>query len=123
MPRLVVLAEDSLRLELLRPLYPVSFGLLASHVILDPNAAEEGLTSASLTLLLDTDGQMRSLHQPGGAPLPPDTLSTCLDAARRRLPHLKALVHAQPSGSTPASGGLSGGLGAAADEQEARGEQ
>jgi exosome complex RNA-binding protein Rrp42 (RNase PH superfamily) len=103
-PRLVVVEEESLRLDLHRPLYPISFGSLASHLILDPNASEESLTSATITLLLDGEGKMRSLHQPGGAPLPPDTLDACLQAARKRLPHLKAIVHAEPSGETAAGG-------------------
>ena len=57
-----------------------------------PNADEEALISTSLTLLLDGKGEMVVTHKPGGAPLPEGSMEACLEAARRRLPALRALV-------------------------------
>lgn len=79
-------------ISLAAPLYPCTFGLLAGEIILDPCAEEEALLSTSLTLMLDSDGEMRTFHKPGGAPLPESAMQACYTAAQQRLPALSALV-------------------------------
>ena len=91
-PGLVVVAEEAIPVVLSAPLYPISFGLIADVMVCDPNADEEALISTSLTLLLDGKGEMVVTHKPGGAPLPEGSMEACLEAARRRLPALRALV-------------------------------
>ena len=89
---LTVVEESAMAISLAAPLYPCTFGLLAGEIILDPCAEEEALLSTSLTLMLDSDGEMRTFHKPGGAPLPESAMQACYTAAQQRLPALSALV-------------------------------
>ena len=89
---LIVIEEAAIPIVVSAPLYPVTFGVLCDEIILDPCAEEETLLATSFTLLLDDDGELVNLHKPGGAPLPAQCLPACLEAARVRLPVLKALA-------------------------------
>ena len=93
-------------LSLARPVYPVSFGLLSSSLLLDPCAEEEALATCGFTVLLDGAGKLCALHKPGGAPLSPEQVDHAVVAAQQRLPALVALV---AGGSTAADGGGGGG--------------
>mmetsp|Transcript_63158 Transcript_63158/g.105041 ORF Transcript_63158/g.105041 Transcript_63158/m.105041 type:complete len:320 (+) Transcript_63158:32-991(+) len=72
--------------------YAISFGLLDSHLILDPTGEEELLLSTSFTLLLDEDGNFCALHKAGGGPISQALIDQSLAAARKWLPKLTALL-------------------------------
>ena len=91
-PLLMLAEEDAVPIELARPVYPCSFRLLLGHVMLDPTAEEEALSSAALTLLLDGEAQVTSVHKPGGGPLPAGALDSCKVAAVARLPSITAAL-------------------------------
>ena len=105
---LVVVEESAVPIVVSAPVYPVSFGVLCDHVLLDPCAEEEALLSTGFTLLLDAQGELINLHKPGGAPLPEASLAGCLEAARKRLPLLKALAidNTAADGDADVSGGM-----------------
>ena len=105
---LVVREERAVPLRLARPVYPVSFGLLSSSLLLDPCAEEEALASCGFTVLLDGAGKLCALHKPGGAPLSPEQADHAIVAAQQRLPALIALV---AGGGKADGGGLGGGGG------------
>ena len=105
---LVVREERAVPLRLARPVYPVSFGLLSSRLLLDPCAEEEALASCGFTVLLDGAGKLCALHKPGGAPLSPDQVEHAIVAAQQRLPALVALVALVAGGSEAGVGGGGG---------------
>lgn len=89
---LTVVEEAALAVQLVRPLFPCSFGVLSGELLLDPSAEEEALLAATFTLLLDATGEVRAVHKPGGAPMPDGGLARCTEAAQQRLPVLKAML-------------------------------
>jgi len=92
---LTVVEERAVPVALARPLFPCSFGVLSGELLLDLCAEEEGLTSATFTLLLDASGELQSVHKPGGAPLEDGWLATALEAAKGRLPELTTALTAK----------------------------
>eukprot|EP01108_Squamamoeba_japonica_P006031 TRINITY_DN4858_c0_g1_i1.p1 TRINITY_DN4858_c0_g1~~TRINITY_DN4858_c0_g1_i1.p1 ORF type:complete len:310 (-),score=187.97 TRINITY_DN4858_c0_g1_i1:117-1046(-) len=83
-------ATEPLRL-LFTPL-PNSFALIGDTVVADPTDLEEDVAAASLTVVLDEHGRIRSMHKPGGAAISIDATRQCLSAARERLPTMQKLL-------------------------------
>jgi len=94
--------DATARLALERPVFGITFGVLAGHLLVDPTADEEALLANSFTVLLDTAGTFCGLHKPGGAPLPDGVRQQSIEAAQERLPRLAALL---------AGAGSAGGVG------------
>jgi len=90
---LVVREERAVPLALTRPVFPLSFGLLSDHLLLDPCAEEEALASCGFTVLLDAAGQFCALHKPGGAPLSPELIEKSIAAAQQHMPAYVALFN------------------------------
>lgn len=94
---LVVEEERALPLSLATPLYPSTFAMVGGSMLFDPTAEEESLATSLFTLMLDASGELRSLHKPGGAPLPDGSLEACVQAAQQRLPLLAELISSSAS--------------------------
>ena len=90
---LTVMEEAAVPIRVAQPLYPCTFGVVGGVLVLDPCAEEETLSSSAFTVLVDGKGELRAVHKPGGAPLPDGSLATCVDAARKRLPSLAAVLN------------------------------
>jgi exosome complex component RRP43 len=67
---------------------PISttFALIDQFIIADPTDAESELETASLSLVLDADGQIVSVRKPGGSPIAVGALKKCADIAKARIP-------------------------------------
>jgi len=90
--RLVEEQEHAIPLVLSRPLYSTSFCVISGHLVLDPTADEESLSTTTFTLLLDGAGSFASMHKPGGTPLDEKTTAVALEAARTRVIALTAVA-------------------------------
>ncbi|XP_026227838.1 exosome complex component RRP43 [Anabas testudineus] len=63
-----------------------------SILIVDPTSEEESLSTAQLTVVTDEEGQLCSLHKPGGTSLPGEKLQECISRATTRQREIQKLV-------------------------------
>ncbi|ORX44743.1 exosc8 protein [Hesseltinella vesiculosa] len=61
-------------------------------ILSDPNDAEEQLTKETLTVVMDSDGDLLHVHKNGGAVMDMEKMRLCLHRTRERLAQLKPLI-------------------------------
>jgi exosome complex component RRP43 len=72
---------------------PVTFGFQDEYVVTDPSAAEEGILTSKVTVVLSsTDGNVCSLYKPGGKPVSAQVLKDCVENARKHVQPLLKLL-------------------------------
>lgn len=63
------------------------------HAVLsDPNEAEESLSRETVTVVLDTTGQLCMVHKNGGNSVAMDTFKACFDRASERTSQIAVLL-------------------------------
>uniref|UniRef100_A0A7S3A8S2 Ribosomal RNA-processing protein 43 n=1 Tax=Rhodosorus marinus TaxID=101924 RepID=A0A7S3A8S2_9RHOD len=67
---------------------PVSFGVVDSRVVVDPDSSEEALCEAKVTIFVDEKGSFRGMSKSGGSVASKDLLATCSKLAVQRAPAL-----------------------------------
>lgn len=78
-------AEATTRLALMEHApVALSFALLEGHVLADPNAAEEALSTGSITLTYTADGKLLGCKKTGGKAISQAQLQRCMELASAR---------------------------------------
>uniref|UniRef100_A0A7S0BPB6 Ribosomal RNA-processing protein 43 n=1 Tax=Rhodosorus marinus TaxID=101924 RepID=A0A7S0BPB6_9RHOD len=67
---------------------PVSFGVIDTRVVIDPDSSEEALCEAKVTIFVDEKGSFRGMSKSGGSVASKDLLATCSKLAVQRAPAL-----------------------------------
>lgn len=66
--------------------------LCRSIVIVDPTAEEESLLTAQLTVVIDEEERLCSVHKPGGSCLSGEKLQECINRATVRQREIQKLI-------------------------------
>nr|XP_015823820.2 exosome complex component RRP43 [Nothobranchius furzeri] len=85
--------EKKHKLSIHRHPVSVSFCIFDDSIlIVDPTAEEESLSTARLTVVMDEEDQLCSLHKPGGTPLSGEKLQECIKRATARKGEIHKLI-------------------------------
>ncbi|KAF9458465.1 ribosomal protein S5 domain 2-type protein [Collybia nuda] len=86
--------KTKMPLEITRTPVSMSFGIFDStHILSDPTAFEEPLLDTTLSVVLDSDGQLISLSQLGlGSSGAQNSLQSCMTAAKKRRGELAQYI-------------------------------
>ena len=71
----------------------LSCGILCGHMIADPNAEEEALTSTNMTIVLDSDEKIAEVYAPGGQCISQQMIQDCIEAAKIRVREIRSLLN------------------------------
>ncbi|KAJ2378705.1 Exosome complex component RRP43 [Coemansia sp. RSA 2603] len=88
-------AEEGVQLGIVRRLFPATFALVDdNYLVADADDAEEQMTSASLLVVLDEQGQMVNVWKRGAGIISRDTIAKCIAAAAARKSEIEQALSA-----------------------------
>jgi exosome complex component RRP43 len=91
--KLELVNKEKRKLSIGNTPFPVTCVIHKEHILVDPTAEEEAVMETSITIVLDTLGNLVSIYKPGGVGLASTaTIKECISCTKRRMQDLKIIL-------------------------------